>query len=109
MRVLQLTDGSIEIVDNYDSLYELVRDRMGEDASDMILDLISESDYTNKKLDSDLISYESSLDSYNSMCFELKESIEKLQDYVRDAKRLDRNKLLESLEHLIDTIENADV
>lgn len=86
------------VMDINDILYIIDKECDSELANmlrETITDLKEKANYTSRKLDTDLISYEGSLESYNSMCCVITELLEKLENYVEDSKRLDRNYILQ--------------
>ena len=64
---------------------------------EFISDLKEKADYTTQKINTDLDSYESELNEYNSLCSDLRDGIKRLKDYINNSTRLDRNHIVEEL------------
>lgn len=63
---------------------------------EMMYDLKKEADYTTRKINTDLVSYEGSLEENNSFFVELSESLERL-DNLLSANRLNRKNILNEI------------
>lgn len=97
---VQLKDGSYEWIQTNEQLANLVGDVMGKAVGEIILNLGEAADYTEHKVDTDLDSYEASLESNASTFNDISEIADELIDYLRDTKKIDRNKLLDKLDRI---------
>ena len=107
--VISLKDGSVETLFEPKDFQYLVEKYMGYDAEayfrSLIENLQSEADYTQAKVDTDLESYEASLES-NTRCFQdLLDNIEEARKLL-DAKRLNKTQLDKLLEQIETKINN---
>ena len=102
---LYLPDGSMEVLFSRDDFQRLVYEKLGYDAEQKLIEIINEADYTKAKVDTDLISYELSLES-NTACFnDLLNNIEELKKLLQQ-KRLDRTKMFKLLDQMETQISN---
>ena len=96
--VYRIHDKPYIVFDEKDIFY-IIDEECSPEVSDILRETITElkeqADYTSRKLDTDLISYDGSLDSYNSMCYVITELLEKLESYIEDSKRLDKKYILQ--------------
>lgn len=97
MRKILMLDGSYEFIGNNLEFQNLIRDHVGEDAEEMIRELVSEADYASQRISTDLECYESSLDSWSSAGGEILDIVDRLTEYMEESQRLDRNTLLKGL------------
>ena len=74
---------------------------------EFITDLKEKADYTTQKIDTDLDCYESELEGYNTLCCDLRDMIDKLDDYINDSKKLDRSHVLKELRNMKREINNV--
>lgn len=96
---LYLPDGSMEVLFSRDDFQRLIYEKLGYDAEQKLIEIINEADYTQAKVDTDLESYEASLES-NTRCFnDLLDSIEELKK-ILDTKRLDKTKMSKLLDKM---------
>jgi len=103
---LQLSDGTYEYTRSVEDLKNLITNRLGSDVGYEIQELIEQADYTSRKVETDLDSYESSLESWNCAGNDILDIIDNLKSYISDAKKIDRDKLLSSLERIEREINN---
>jgi len=100
---LYLPDGSMEVLFSRDDFKRLIYEKLGSDAEQKLIEIIQEADYTQAKVNTDLESYEASLES-NTRCFnDLLDSIKEAKQLLNE-KRLNKNrmvKLLDEIEKLI--------
>ena len=106
MKVLTLLDGSAEIICNDEEIKEVVYDNLGDDAAECIQRLIDKADYTTRKIDTDLMAYESSLESNTSAFLDIQYNIDELLSYVTKTKRMDRDKIKNLLINTLGIISN---
>lgn len=89
----------IEEVREYnESLAKAIQDRIDE--------LQWEADYTNKKIDSDLLSYEGSLEEDRSFFNDLKDCLNDLEQQL-EQKRLNREKLRKTIYYIEQQLKNV--
>lgn len=104
-QTIYLPDGTTEIMFGRDSFQKLVAERLGYDAEKILQEIIDEADYTKAKVQTDLVSYESSLED-NTSCFqEILAKIEKIQRNI-NSKRMSKDKILELLSNIEAEIHN---
>ena len=84
-------DNEFHILKDVNELKDLIVEFMGDDAGREVQELIDDADYNNDRADSDLTSFESSLQDISQL-------IEDLIQYVINIKKLDRGNILEKLE-----------
>lgn len=100
-----LPDGSIECLFTRNDFIELVREKLGGEAELYLSEIIREADYTEAKVNTDLSSYEASLES-NAACFqELMDSI-RLIEYHLNEKRSNKSKIDKVLNAMRKSISN---
>jgi len=95
-------DGNLEFAMNDLDLARIIGERLGYEAGQAVAELANRADYNQYKLESDLRSYESSLEEATEEFRELSELVGKLHDEL-DKSRLDR-KSLSALCDRMDTI-----
>lgn len=96
---LYLPDGSMEVLFSRDDFQRLVYEKLGYDAEQKLIEIINEADYTKAKVDTDLTSYELSLES-NTACFnDLLDNIEAAKKLLQQ-KQLDRTKIFKLLDQM---------
>ena len=66
-----------------------------------IENLKEKADKVEKSINTDLTSYESSLEEYNSVCCDILDTAKRLKKYVMESKKLDRNYILGDLDYII--------
>lgn len=106
--LITLKDGRVEnLIDDFD-IVDLIRETSGDEVADLVEARMKELyDFrTNEReeLESDLRSYEMSLQEYESTLDEVQSINQKLWDYIENAKRMNREKMLDkviSIESLI--------
>lgn len=101
---VQLKDGSYEWIQSNEQLANLVGDAMGKPVGEIVLDLAVAADYTEQKVDTDLESYEASLESNASTFSDISEIADELIDCLRNTKKIDRNRLLDKLNRITSMI-----
>ena len=99
--LIQLKDGSYEWIESIEQLKYLIKDSLGEYATNIIVDKIEElqeqADYTKQKIHTDLDSYECSLESQKSTADDMNDYIEQAMNYIDTAKHINRDKLKNTL------------
>ena len=78
-----------------------------EGLTDYITHLENEADYTKQSLNTDLESYEASLDEYNCLMNDTQEELNRLIKVIEESKKLDKHKLKQDLEKLLKEIVNS--
>jgi len=106
---IHLPDGSMEVIFQPKDFHYLIEKHMGYDAAGyfekMVDELQEEADYTAAKVDTDLESYEASLES-NTACFnDLLDNIEELKKLLQQ-QRIDRRKIYKVLDRMETQITN---
>ena len=98
---IQLKDGSYEWIERIEQLEYFIRDQLGEDVANVLVDKIEElqeqADDTQQKIHTDLDSYECSLESQKSAADDMNDYIEQMINYIDTHKRLNKNKLKDIL------------
>lgn len=107
--VMVLKDGSVETLLEPKDFQYLIEKYMGYDAEtyfrNLVEELQTEADFTTKKLDTDLESYEASLES-NTRCFnDLLDSIKEAVNLL-DEKRLNKTQMGKLLDQMKKQINN---
>lgn len=94
---IELPNGSKELITNDNDLVDIADRFVGYEYSKIIENVVNtksaEQQYAERKFKSDMISYEIQLDEYNSCLQDLNEVVNKLEDYLADAKRITRDKV----------------
>jgi septal ring factor EnvC (AmiA/AmiB activator) len=87
----------------------MIGEKLGYEAEQELKDYITElekkADYTSRKIDTDLISYESSLDSNNSAFNEIQSNLEEIQRMLDGG--LNRKRLAQILDSCFQEIANC--
>ncbi len=95
--VYRLHNKPYTVFDEKDIFY-IVDEECSPEISDLLRELISDlkeqADYTTQKVDTDLDSYEASLEEYSNAFGEIDDYLTKLNNYISDSKRLDRNEIM---------------
>ena len=89
------------IVESRQDLKTLLEDLVGPAIGEPIQELIDEANYNDRKINTDLVSYEMQLDEQGTDLYDINTIAEKALEYVRNAKRLNRNKLEEYLKEIL--------
>ncbi len=107
--VISLKDGSVETIFEPKDFKYLVEKHMGWDADKYFENLISElqeqADYTQAKVDTDLESYEASLESNTRCMNDILDDL-KAMETILNAKRMDKQKLFNLIEQIETKINN---
>ncbi len=98
---IRLNDGNYEYIDSPKKLNQLIEKYIGIDAANVISekfkDLSEQADYTSRKLETDLDSYEGSIEEQSSAAEDMDEGITEAIKYIKDSKRMDKSKLTDIL------------
>lgn len=109
INVITLNNGNTEIISNMKHFEDLVYNRMGTDArnylSNEIEKLEYDANYTQAKIDTDLSSYEFSLESNTSCFIEILDIVEELK-IITNSKRVNISKMNELLDNINTLINN---
>ena len=92
MMRIELKSGEFVYIDGQEDLLNLIEDHLGESVKNEIEESIQESYYYAKSKDDEIISYESTLDDYNSFLFDLKDEIENISKEI-NKERINKTKL----------------
>lgn len=107
--VISLKDGSVETILEPKDFQYLVEKHMGWDAEKYFENLISklqeQADYTQAKVDTDLESYEASLESNTRCMNDILDDL-KAMETILNAKRMDKQKLFNLIEQIETKINN---
>ena len=92
---IDLPNGNKELITDEENLIDIADKFVGYEYSKIIEDIIStksaEEQYAEMKYNSDMVSYEQQLDNYNSCLTDINDTLEELENYLSDAKRINRN------------------
>lgn len=107
--LITLNNGNTEIIGNMKHFIEIIDDNLGYDArnylSNTIEKLEHDADYNQAKINTDLESYEMSLES-NTTCFmDILDYVEQMKELV-NAKRVNKDKLRKTLKDIENLINN---
>lgn len=108
MTRIDLPTGEIIFLDetNPQEVKNLIEQNMGNDIAFLIQELIDAANYTEKKVDTDLDSYEASLESWNCVGTDILEIIQKCDTYLRESKRIDRDTIFHMMNEIEKLINN---
>lgn len=104
MSVVFLPDNQIEVISDNQSLANLVQQHMGFEVAEMVRDLAKEADYAQVRVDSDLLSYESSLESNQWAFRALKDELNALKTEI-GKQRLSKPTLIKLIERMESSID----
>lgn len=99
MRIISLPDGTLEFVKHDDELIDIVDVHMGYEMSLIVKELIENADEIRYKTESDLLSYELSLEECRDGFLELKDIIEPITNML-DSKKINKNKLKDEIDKM---------
>ena len=92
---IDLPNGNKESITDEENLIDIADKFVGYEYSKIIEDIIStksaEEQYAEMKYNSDMTNYEQQLDNYNSCLTDINDTLEELENYLSDAKRINRN------------------
>jgi uncharacterized protein Yka (UPF0111/DUF47 family) len=109
MTIIQLLDGSTKyILDNKD-FSDLIYEKLGYEAehefNNIIEDLQEKADYTKQKVNTDLLSYETSLDQNTAAFNEIQNWLEKIQNMIDNS--INRKELAKIVDCCMKEISNC--
>ena len=99
-----LKNGNFEILRDIHELNNLIESEMGKDVALEVKKLIDTDNYTERKVNTDLVAYESQLDSFNAMCSDVIDILERLLKEL-ESPRLNRRELLKQVSGIKKLIE----
>ena len=105
LKKIELKNGTYEFIQNNEQLADIIGRFMGNDVKGVVLDLISAADFTERKLDTDLESYEASLENHASTFNDIKDILNDSINQIEKSKRLDKNQLEKKLGRVIHMID----
>ena len=101
MSMIQLNDGTQAFILNSRDLVEIAYNNLGSEYSDEIEKVIISSSeaelYAEKRINTDLNSYEGQIEEYRDCMLEVQEILEKLEESIEDSKRLNRDNILKDI------------
>lgn len=106
MQVLRLNNGATEIIQTPEDIANVVYEYLGYDAYCAVHELIQKADREQMKFNSDFNAYEASLESANRALRDISELNEDMLEYLKTAKRIDRDYLTQRLNENQITISN---
>ena len=101
--VIYLENGDMELLNDIEDFQTIVRTHLGSAAEQFVKDLKTEADYTKARINTDLDSYEGTLDSNRSCLCNVLEILEQLEEHVTD-ERLNRAKILSNIKEMMDLV-----
>lgn len=110
MSAIWLKDGSMEMIFSEDNnrFYEfknIIKEKLGNDAEDIVQEMIDEIEAKKEDINSDLESYEQDLENNRDCFLELLESIKEIQKILSET-RINRKKLISIIKDMTDKINN---
>jgi hypothetical protein len=99
-KTIYLKDGSTEILFSDNDFQKLICDKLGREAEQEVIELMEKADYNKEKVNTDLGSYEASLDEMNCCLNDVLDSLDNMRKFL-EGKRIDKEKLKD----MIDSIE----
>jgi hypothetical protein len=110
MSMIQLNDGTQAFILNSRDLVDIAYNKLGSEYSDQIesvIQLSTEAEiYAEKRYNSDMISYEGTIESYRNTILEVMEIAEKLEESIEDSKRLNREEILKDIRLIVKKLNN---
>lgn len=105
MSVIQLLDGTQAFILNPKDLVDIAYDKLGSEYSDKIEQMVvmqSENEiYAEKRINTDLNSYEGQIEEYRDCMLEVQQIAEEIETYIHECKRFEKKKALEKIELII--------
>ena len=92
-KTILLNDGTNEVIFSRQDFQRLIYDKLGSDAENELIAIIKESDYTQKKVATDLDSYEASLEQAHCVLNDMLDELENMRKII-ESKRIDKQKLI---------------
>lgn len=106
MTRIQFKNGSYEYINSNEDFRILIENEMGVESAKYVQELIDQADYTTRKVNTDLESYEA---SNESMMFAIQDAIndmESIVNMIEDSKRLNREELIKKLNSVLKNLSN---
>lgn len=106
MNLINMPNGKMIYVDETkpEQFKQFIEEQCGSEAAIFVQDLIDKADYTTRKLDTDLNSYEGSLEEWNTVGNDILETTEKINTYLKKSKRIDRDTIFKMINEIKRTI-----
>lgn len=101
MGVIQLLDGSTELIMSKKDIIDVAYNKLGSEFSNLITNMVDTQEeneiYARERLNTDLDSYEGQIEEYRDCMLEVQEILEKLEESIEDSKRLNRDNILKDI------------
>ncbi|MCK9471817.1 MAG: hypothetical protein M0Q88_08705 [Bacilli bacterium] len=104
IKKVTLIDDSIEYIDSPKKIIRLINNILGNDVAEYVESLYYYSCETNRRIDTDLIAYEATLEEYNNYFGEIEDIVNYLIKGNR--KRMNKEKLFKELAKIKEIIIN---
>jgi chromosome segregation ATPase len=98
-------DGELIFINGTDDLKKLINEQIGFEAAQMFQEVVNAADEVKQRLESELSSYEASLDASNAAMREIKDAVMELEALISQSK-IDRKAVQAKLDHIIREIAN---
>ena len=103
MMRIELKSGEFVYIDGQEDLLNLIEDNLGESVKNEIEEIIL--DLIDSDIEQEIISYESTLDSYNAFLFDIKDDIEHVKNEFNKT-RINKDKIYKMLHDIEKNINN---
>lgn len=103
MMRIELKSGEFVYIDGQEDLLNLIEDELGKNVKNEIEEIIE--DLIDSDIEHEIISYESTLDSYNAFLFDIKDDIEAVKNEF-DKARINKDKIYKMLHDIEKNINN---
>lgn len=103
--MFRTNDGELVFIECTEDLVKLVKTRISYEAGHMIEDLAKEADDTKQRIESDLESYESQLDSQQNSFRDIEDAATELM-WSLGEKRIDRNAMEKRVQKILTEVSN---
>lgn len=103
MKIIRLPEGGNEILSDNNDLAQLIQERLGWDAAESIRELIKESEREHVRAESDLLSYELSLEDNRETFNDLLDDCNTITIELQQS-RLDKQRLGKAISNMKDKI-----
>lgn len=103
MMRIELKSGEFVYIDGQEDLLNLIEDHLGESVKNEIEEIIL--DLIDSDIEQEIISYESTLDSYNAFLFDIKDDIEHVKNEFNKT-RINKDKIYKMLHDIEKNINN---
>jgi len=105
MMRIELKSGEFIYIEGQEDLLNLIEDHLGESVKNEIEETILDLGYTVESKNDEMVSYESTLDSYNAFLFDIKDDIEAVKNEF-DKTRINKDKIYKMLHDIEENINN---